>query len=378
MKHLAIVVALLLVPVSSRALDLSLKLEAEQAVDRGLAFLSKAQNEAGWWSNEELPAITALALTAFNGHPEGRYAKPSPALRKGYDFLLSRQQSDGGIYIKRYANYNTAVAMMALLTARNPKFEPAILRARSFLVGLQYDTNEKGKVDSPFDGGIGYGSHYEHSDLNNTLLALEAIHYSRHLVADKGAGREPDLDWSAAISFLQNCQNLPSHNNATNLSTDAANLGGFFYYPGVSKAGNVTNAATGRVSLRSYGSASYAGLLSYVYADLKPDDPRVTAVLKWLGDNYTLAENPGMGQQGLFYYFQLITKALGTADRDHLETSDGRRIAWKSDIAKRLLNLQRADGSWANPTSRWMESDPVLVTSYSVIALEMLLRGEGE
>lgn len=374
MKPITILLFSLLLSGSASALDVSLKLETEQAVENGLKFLARTQNEAGWWSKEDLPAITALALTAFNGHAGGVAAGRPESLQKGYAYLLKHQQQDGGIYLQRYANYNTAVSMMALLTSRNPAFEPALRRARSFLVGLQYDIGEPGKIDSPFDGGVGYGSHYPHSDLNNTLLALEAVHYSRHLVADKGAADGKDLDWAAAINFLQNCQNLPSHNSATNLSTDAANLGGFFYYPGVSKAGNVTNSVTGRVSLRSYGSASYAGLLSYIYADLKQDDPRVKAVLQWLGDNYTLAENPGMGQQGLFYYFQLITKALNTAGRDHLETSDGRRIEWRSDVAKRLLNLQQADGSWTNPTSRWMESDPVLVTSYCLITLEMLLR----
>ena len=50
--------------------------------------------------------------------------------------------------------------------------------------------------------------------------------------------------------------------------------GGFIYAPGRSMAGE-TNLPSGRVALRSYGSMSYAGLLSYIYADLKRDDPRV-------------------------------------------------------------------------------------------------------
>lgn len=356
------------------AQDLSLKLEMRAAIDRGLAALAKAQDEEGWWSNRELPAITALALTAFNGHPDRKYRKPTPALRKGYDYLLDQQQEDGGIYVQGYANYNTAVSMMALLTAKDAAYDQPLRRARAYLVGLQNDLGEKGEIDTPYDGGVGYGRRYPHSDLNNTLLALEAIHYSRHLVVDRGTVNGKDLDWPAAIQFLQNCQNLPSHNLATNLSTDAANLGGFYYYPGFSQAGNVTNSTTGRVSLRSYGSASYAGLLSYVYSDLRRDDPRVKAVLKWLGENYTLEENPGMGQQGLFYYLQLITKALKTAEVERLKTSDGGSIDWRREVALRILNLQRADGTWANPTSRWMENDPVLVTSYCVIALEMLVR----
>ena len=39
-------------------------------------------------------------------------------------------------------------------------------------------------------------------------------------------------------------------------------------------------------SRRSYGTMTYAGLLSYIYADIKADDPRVTTALDWLRANY--------------------------------------------------------------------------------------------
>ena len=107
-----------------------------------------------------------------------------------------------------------------------------------------------------------------------------------------------DLNWQAAVHFIQSCQNLPSHNAETWASDDPQNKGGFIYAPGRSMAGQ-TNGPSVRVAFRSYGSMSYAGLLTYIYADLKPDDPRVTAVVNWLKDNYTLDENPGMGPQGL-------------------------------------------------------------------------------
>lgn len=77
--------------------------------------------------------------------------------------------------------------------------------------------------------------------------------------------------------------------------------------------------------MRSYGSMSYAGLLSYIYADLKPTDPRVTAVLDWLRDNYTLDENPGLGAQGLYYYYELMTKALTACHVDTLELKNGKK-----------------------------------------------------
>jgi squalene-hopene/tetraprenyl-beta-curcumene cyclase len=72
-----------------------------------------------------------------------------------------------------------------------------------------------------------------------------------------------DLNWSAAIQFIQRCQNLPTHNPEKWASDDPQNKGGFIYAPGESKAGQ-TNLPSGRVALRSYGSMSYAGLLSYI------------------------------------------------------------------------------------------------------------------
>ena len=66
----------------------------------------------------------------------------------------------------------------------------------------------------------------------------------------------------------------------------------------------------GQVALRSYGSMSYAGLLSFIYAEMDKNDERVMAVRSWLNDNYTVKENPGMGPQGLFYYYHTMAKAL--------------------------------------------------------------------
>src|SRR5439155_4675213 len=188
--------------------------------------------------------------------------------------------------------YNTAISMMALLAANKKEYEPILRKGRQFLAGLQGDFDTQGKIDNVFDGGIGYGTKYPHSDMANTLAALEALYYSKHLLNDENLADARDLNWQAAIHFLQNCQNLPAYNKQSWASDDPKNKGGFVYYPGQSMAGSETNAA-GRVALRSYGSISYAGLLSYIYASLKRDDPRVLAVFGWLRKNYSLDENPG-------------------------------------------------------------------------------------
>ena len=350
--------------------NVSLKNEIEHAIERGADWLVKNQQEAGNWSTADQPAVSGLALVALNGKKSD--AEELAALKKGYAFILRNAHDDGSFHTgKGMVNYNTSIALLALVSANDDQYRPQILAARKYLIGTQIDLGEKGKMDSPFDGGVGYGSRYEHSDMSNTLQALEALYYSKRFAAD--SPEKSDLDWKAAIHFLQNCQNLPSHNKQDWASEDAQNKGGFIYYPGNSMAGS-TNLANGRVALRSYGSISYAGLLSYIYADLDKTDPRVKAVYEWLQKNYTLQENPGMGQQGLYYYLHTMAKALNAYGASEIQTADG-TVKWRETLALRLLDLQRKDGSWENESNRWWEKDPALVTSYGMITLEIIAKG---
>ena len=366
--NIAIVMLLLAVPASAQQSNVSLKNELDRAIERGGDWLAKNQQVKGNWSTTDHPAITALALVAFQGKPS-LDSDEKAAVKKGYDFLLANLHDDGTIHGgKGLVNYNTSIGLLALVAARDDRYKPQILAARKYLVGTQIDLGEKGKLDTRFDGGVGYGSKYEHSDMANTLQALEALYYSKQFTADSSATK--DLDWKAAIHFLQNCQNLPSHNPQA--SADPQDYGGFVYHPEESKAG--TNTINGRIALRSYGSISYAGLLSYIYADLDKSDPRVQAVYEWLQKNYTLEENPGMGPQGLYYYFHTMAKALSAYGIDELPTKDG-TIKWREQLALRLINLQNRDGSWENGNGRWFEKDPALVTSYAMLTLEMIARG---
>lgn len=351
--------------------------ELATAIDRGLQFLLKNQNSNGWWSTSEQPAVTALVLTAFNRQPSGRFRSSRPSeLRQAYDFLLGSVKPDGTIHRGTFINYNTSLSLVALATADDPEFLPVIRAARGYLAGSQIDFGVRGEADTEFDGGVGYGSKYQHSDLNNTLMALEAMRWSEHVLSSKdgppGKPADPDLDWAAVVKFVQACQNLPTHNPAVWVSKDPKDRGGFVYYPGHSMAGGVTNAITGKVALRSYGSISYAGLLSYIYAQVDREDPRVKAVMEWLTSNYTLDENPAMGAQGYYYYLHLLTKALLAARVNALRLDDGREVQWRDEVARKLLKLQQPDGCWSNREQRWWEADQNLVTAYGVLSLEML------
>jgi len=132
----------------------------------------------------------------------------------------------------------------------------------------------------------------------------------------------------------------------------------------------------GQGGLRSYGSMTYAGLKSMIFAGLTRDDPRVKAALEWLARHYTFAENPGLGDAGLYYYFQTAGKALEALGADTFADAGGVQHAWRSELADAILARQQADGSWVNTNPRWMEGDPNLVTSYALMALASCLPKE--
>ena len=361
--------------------NLSLRLEIGHSIDRGIAWLKEHQDsETGAWSQADYPALTALAISALLGDPSRDPKGPlPPAAEKGLDFLVSKVQPDGGIYGKGLATYNTSLSLMALLHSGKQEYLPLIARGRRLLINQQQDYDKRGEADNLFDGGIGYGGSSAHSDLSNTHLALEALYYAKRALADTpyDESREFALDWDAAIEFVSRCQN--SEKTVATLG-DWAGLreedkGGFVYYPGDTKSEEI-ELPGGRTALRSYGSMSYAGLLSFIYAEMSPQDPRVQAVMDWLKKNYTLEENPGMEAQGLFYYYHTMAKALSLANVRTLETADGKKIDWREQLAIELFDRQQRDGSWLNTgSSRWWEDDPALVTGYALLTLEHIWRG---
>jgi len=121
---------------------------------------------------------------------------------------------------------------------------------------------------------------------------------------------------------------------------------------------------------------TYAGFKSLLYAGITKDDPRVRAAWDWITKNWTLDENPGMqylgadkAQQGLYYYYHTLARALNAADTPTIVDAKGTSHDWRLELIDKLSELQKPDGSWSGE-KRWMEDNPVLVTAYAVLALQ--------
>jgi squalene-hopene/tetraprenyl-beta-curcumene cyclase len=357
----------------------SLQNEGRAAANRAVKWLVSQQNTDGYWSNSEFPALTALPLWALVKSG----TENQDAIDRAVAYLVSTANADGSFCRepseKRkgggLCNYNTALAIVALHAVGNPEHIQLIQKARTYIASTQHFG------DDIYKGGMGYdaGTGRPYADLSNSYLAFEAMKLTENVEDLRTATDErADLDWKAAEEFIQRVQNRPESNDQPWASDDPENAGGFAYKPDSSMAGSVTN-ADGSIRLRSYGSMTYAGLLSFIYADVDKNDPRVQSAFEWTQKNWTLDENPGMQLQGLYYYYQTLAKALSAMDANTIQKTDGTTVNWRTEMIKKLISLQQIDpatggGFWVNTEGRWWEADPVLVTSYSLLALTMALQ----
>ncbi|MEM6776126.1 MAG: prenyltransferase/squalene oxidase repeat-containing protein [Planctomycetota bacterium] len=332
----------------------------ERVVSDALAYLAESgQSESGLFSDRVGPGVTALAVTAAirNGR-----RLDDPMVARGLQALEGFVKPDGGIYGNgRLKNYETCVAMVCLAGANaNGKYTQVLQDAKAFVTGVQYGEADRDATD-PWYGGASYGG-TGRPDLSNTGCLIEAL---RSMESDQN---DPAI--RAALAFVSRCQNLDSVHNDTPFA-DKVNDGGFYYEIPITKIDPSTSEEryTPNGGLRSYGSMSYNGLKSMIYAGLSKNDPRVKAAVDWVSMHYDLESNPGMGSAGLYYYYHTFAAGLKAAGMESLTDKEGTEHDWRADLVTELASRQNEDGSWSNDNARWFENDKNLATSFALMAL---------
>lgn len=331
--------------------------EAKELVHKGTAFLEKSQAEDGSFSSDSGTGITSLVTTALlkNGK-----SPDDPVVAKALDYLKQYVQEDGGIYKpgSTHRNYETCLAVVAFhLANKNGEYDDLVKNAEKYIKEVQWDGGENHDESSMNYGGAGYGSH-SRPDLSNTSFLIDTL-------KELGAS-DDDPAIQKALVFVSRCQNLPTEHNETEYA-DKNPDGGFYYT--IAAGGSSQAGAEEDGGLRSYGSMTYAGLKSMIYAGVKADDERVKAAMEWIAKNYTLAENPGMKDSGLYYYYHTFAKSLNAVGKPELVDEAGKAHDWKAELVEILAKQQKPDGSWVNAQPRWLENDPNLVTGYVLLAL---------
>lgn len=372
---------------AANGLDAALLKRADASVGKAAEYLISKQNKNGSWGPYGgMPEFTALVCTALVSSSKAEDANVKGSLSKGEAYLVKHANEDGSIWRKSdrgYPNYSTSVSVVSLYLLDKEKHKNIIIKAREWLKKSQFtDKTAASKADA---GGIGYGKDNPKekgnavADLSNTQMALEALYVTRDIEKEGTAARDVKAtleSFKMADEFLSRCQALPGTNDqkwAKNVNGD--DIGGFIYSPDrvkVEKDGTKTDH-------KVYGSMTYAGLKSMIYAGfmkddkLNKEDPRVKAAVKWVGNNYSVDKNPGVGSSGLFYYLQTFSKALQAYGADSIKDGKGKEHFWKKDVVEKLLSLQKAEGYWVNENGRWMENVPEMVTAFALSTLNNAL-----
>jgi squalene-hopene/tetraprenyl-beta-curcumene cyclase len=355
---------------------------AVEALRRGVDHLERSQGPDGGWMHGAMAApsdapdrptsvsiaVTAMCLKALAqaGSAEGE------AARRAQRVVRAAQRPDGSFAQGLLDSYVTSIVVSGLCAVDRWLFADEIRAATDWLQSAQWDQGEGLSARQDWYGGVGYGNRGR-PDLSNTQMMIEALYE---------AGMSPDEPaFQRAVAFVSRAQNLKSVNPAPWAGDD----GGFVYTPanggesmaseaaGEGRGGEKLPEGTPRL-LRSYGSMTYAGFKSLLHAGLSANDLRVRSAFDWIRRHFTFDENPGMGQQGLYYYYLVMARALVVAQQDHVTDIHGATHNWREELIAALLRRQREDGSWRNDADRWLEGEPVLATAYAVLALEEALK----
>ena len=347
--------------------DVGTKRLRQNMIQEGIRYFKEHGQEAdGSVSAYAGTGPTSLAVT---GMLRCGLPPEDPAVLNGLSYILRREHlhEDGGIYAaNKFLNYETCIAIQAISLANvGGQYDHLLENAEKCIRNNQWDEARKKEPDDLYYGGLGYGGDAR-PDLSHTTFMLDAL-------KECGA-EESDPALQKALLFISRCQNKESKQNTTKFS--ALNPDGGCYYtccevesPGRGGHAKKEDRMLPNGGLRSYGSMSYAGLKSMVYCGLNENDPRLKAVVDWVGKHYAVDCNPGMGTAGLYYYHHMFAKGLQAFGRDTIETPDGETHDWRLDLINELAGRQRADGSWKNENERWMEGDPNLCTAFALLAL---------
>jgi squalene-hopene/tetraprenyl-beta-curcumene cyclase len=335
--------------------------DVQAAADKAYDFLKAHQKDDGSFEPARggpgTTALIAASLIRLGKSPD------DPVIVKALGFLEKNVQKDGGVYNRFLANYTTSIAILTFKEAnKGGRYDKVIDNAVKFLKTLQQGGPEE---NLPF-GGFGYDGK-SRPDTSNSHFTVEA------LIAAGVPKDDPAI--KNAIIFLSRCQNLPGEANkfAFAKKTTDDDKGGFVYNPADADSPK-SDKRTADGGLRSEGGMTYAGLKSFLYAGVGKDDPRVKAALEWIKRHYTLEENPGQKDAGLYYYYHVFAKAMDALGEDVFEDAAGKKHDWRKELFDELKKKQAADGSWANSNGQFLENAPELATTFALLSLSYTVK----
>ena len=364
-------------PIPKKRAKLSAEIELDalrrEMIADGVAYLTRAQLDSGSFSSSPRVGIGPTLVDTI-GLLRGGVPVTEPVVAKALAYLEASIQKDGGIYSQggHLSSYESCLGLVCFSLANKSsgdgRYDKILADAERYVRSTQYNAASGVSPEDERFGGVGYGAGSDtRPDLSNTQFFMEAL---REIGAE-----EDDQAIQDALVFVSRCQNLETEHNA-GMTGATSNDGGFIYTfvsPEENPAGQEASGG-----LRSYGSMTYAGLKSLIYAGLTADDPRVVAATDWIKNNYTMTQNPGLGKKGLYYYYHTLAKCFMTLGAPTFTDKSGTEHDWRRELIETLALAENEDGSWVNDDRMWYETDANLVTGYVLTVLAYCAEGAVE
>ena len=370
---------------------------------RGLRYLLSQQGADHLWHSAHYgnlrdgAAISAMVLYACSQAPAAEIEAHRKKLQACANQL--QEQVDQRGYVTNpdgpdYSNYGTALFLLA--TARLQLETDASLR----LDMIEY------LVEAQLDAGEGYDSEDENfggwdlsgwmtgerpttgTNISVTSFVIEAVvSEAARWRLNEQTGQPLEARQKALLAKIAQ-ETVPQ--TATWLRKCRGSDGGYCFHPESAHAGNKALWSDERRALaNSYGTATADGwrieLLLQSHASRlqssEPESPESSAA-RWLADHRELkhvpgfadADQPGSWAAGLkFYYWMSLARTAklarqsgGSAPLDAEQDEHDRHM--REVLMATLLESQSEDGSWSNANARMREDDPLIATSFAIIA----------
>ncbi len=310
--------------------------------------------------------MTALVLYACSHVGASQREGFVDELQSACDALATEIERHGCVANPGGPDYPTYASAMLLVAAEKLELrldERQRQRLLDYLVESQIDQGEGYAPDAADFGGwdLEGGSDGPRKS-TGTNISVGAM------VSEALALRSNDQEKAALELYrvwLGKCQSLPGD-------------GGFFFHAQRDHDGNKAGwaADADRDDLTrplSYGSATSDGLRGLNACGEDPQSEQFRAGVRWFRTRSVFDRVPGFESSAdnswseglLYYYWYALAKSMEVMPRELQPTM-------AAQIRRELLGRQSAEGFWQNSSPRMREDDPLIATSFAIIALAIL------
>ena len=371
------------------------------ALRQAVTFLCQQQDQDGAWRSDlyasfkDGSALTPLVLLGLQHAYDIGTQEPDllPTLQRGYRFLARWSQPDGTLRLEEnqleYPVYTAALILEVFSHTTAKEYQALRSGWIRYLRERQLTEANGWKPEDEHYGGWGYcrliprkpepgrfAPAFTESNLSATLFALQGLAKAEAL--DMATARN-------ALVFIRRMQNwgddVPAH----------VRDGGFRFVPADpvrNKAGlanppqaSPLDSPKSPAGFPSYGSMTADGYRALALCHKvqatdtqRQDDTRLRAAGEWLQRHFQAAEHPGAyipaqasNRNAVYYYYVSSLARAFFEHRLHLP----QQRSWANELAKALLEKQKADGRWENDLELVRENEPLVATAQAVIALAL-------